>query len=114
MLLYLDQEGRSHGLVEKVAQLDLISQGLDTVEAAAQRGRAADLRTYDDAAAILRALVGATSYRLLTNNPAKLALAEQAGIGIEHRVQIEPPPTSGNREYLRTKKLKMGHLLESV
>lgn len=114
IVLYLDQEGRSHGLVEKVAQLDLIARGADTVEAARQRGRDSDLRDYEHAAHILDMLIGSRPIRLLTNNPVKIAGMERAGIQVAERLAIETAPTHGNLEYLRTKKKRMGHLLENI
>jgi 3,4-dihydroxy 2-butanone 4-phosphate synthase/GTP cyclohydrolase II len=114
VVLYLDQEGRSHGLVEKVAQLDLIADGYDTVDAAAMRGREGDLRRYHDAAAMLDHLIGDRPIRLLTNNPTKLACVQEAGITVDERLPIEVGPTDGNRAYLKVKKHRMGHLLERV
>jgi 3,4-dihydroxy 2-butanone 4-phosphate synthase/GTP cyclohydrolase II len=114
VVLYLDQEGRSHGLLEKVAQLDLIAHGADTVEAARLRGKDTDLRDYRHAVSILVRLIGDRPVRLLTNNPAKLLGLERAGTTIARRLPLETPPTEGNREYLRVKKLRMGHLIENV
>lgn len=114
VVLYLDQEGRSHGLVEKVAQLDLIAGGADTVDAARTRGKDVDLRRYDEAASILRDVVGARPIRLLTNNPEKLERVVAEGVKIAERVALETEPTSGNTEYLRVKKARMGHLLSRV
>lgn len=114
VVLYLDQEGRGHGLVEKVAQLALITEGSDTVEAPALRGLRGDVRTYDDAARILRALGVDTPIRLLTNNPAKITGMRDAGVRIAERVPLETDPTDGNRQYLQVKKARMGHLLERV
>jgi len=114
VVLYLDQEGRSHGLVEKVAQLDLIAGGADTVEAARARGKDVDLRDYTDAVRILDELLGDRRVRMLTNNPTKLASIERAGIRVAQRLPLEVPPTDGNRDYLRVKKRRMGHLLEHV
>ncbi len=114
VVLYLDQEGRSHGLVEKVAQLDLIAGGSDTVDAARTRGKDVDLRRYDDAAVMLRGLVGERSIRLLTNNPEKLERVVAVGIVVSARVPLETEPTPGNQEYLRVKKTRMGHQLTRV
>lgn len=114
IVLYLDQEGRSHGLVEKVSQLDLITKGSDTAEAPALRGLKGDLRRYEDAATILDALIGELAIRLLTNNPSKIRGLQQAGVQVAERVPIETAPTDGNREYLRIKKQRMGHLLDLV
>ena len=114
VVLYLDQEGRSHGLVEKVAQLDLIAGGADTVDAARARGKDIDLRRYEEAASILQSLVGDRPIRLLTNNPEKLVRVQAAGISVAERLPLETEPTPGNRIYLQTKKKRMGHLLTSV
>jgi 3,4-dihydroxy 2-butanone 4-phosphate synthase/GTP cyclohydrolase II len=114
VVLYLDQEGRSHGLVEKVAQLDLIAHGHDTVDAAALRGREGDLRRYHEAAVILRSLVGTKPIRLLTNNPTKLAGVQEAGVDVAERLPLEVDATDGNRTYLQVKKARLGHLLERV
>lgn len=114
IVLYLAQEGRSHGLTEKVAQLALIAEGYDTVDAAKLRGKEGDLRRYHDAASILAHLLGDRPIRLLTNNPTKLACVQEAGIAVAERLPLEIDPTDGNREYLRVKKQRMGHLLESV
>jgi 3,4-dihydroxy 2-butanone 4-phosphate synthase/GTP cyclohydrolase II len=114
IVVYLDQEGRGHGLVEKVAQLDMITKGSDTVDAPALRGLAGDLRRYEDAAAILETLIGPAAIRLLTNNPTKITGMRDAGVVIAERVPLETPPTEGNRTYLRVKKTRMGHLLEQV
>lgn len=114
LVVHLDQEGRGHGLVEKVSQLDLIAQGSNTVDAPALRGLKGDLRTYDDAALILRQLVGDVPLRLLTNNPTKIQGLQSAGVVIGARVPIETEPTVGNRGYLQIKKQRMGHLLDRV
>lgn len=114
VVLYLDQEGRSHGLVEKVAQLNLIAQGFDTVDAAAMRNREGDLRRYHDAAAMLAELIGERPIRLLTNNPTKLACVQEAGIEVSERLALEVEPSDGNRAYLTVKKQRMGHLLTRV
>lgn len=114
IVIYLDQEGRSHGLVEKVAQLDIIAQGYDTVDAAVMRGREGDLRRYEAAARILGTLTRARPIRLLTNNPTKLAMVQEAGIQVVERLAIETEPTVGNEAYLRSKKQRMGHLLDLV
>lgn len=114
VVVLLDDEGRAHGLVEKVAQLELIAGGADTLEAASRRGREADLRTYEDAVAILHELVGRDPVRLLTNNPAKMGALVQAGLAVAERVPLEATPTEGNRRYLEVKKYRMGHLLTQV
>lgn len=110
-LLYLDQEGRSHGLVEKVAQLRLIADGLDTVEAADVRGRGPDLRDYGQAGWMLEHLLGSPPIRLLTNSPEKEAGLRASGVSIAEVVSLETPPTPGNVGYLRVKRDRMGHRL---
>ena len=114
IVVYLDQEGRSHGIVEKVAQLDLIAGGADTVDAARSRGKDVDLRRYDAAAAIVRTIAGNRPIRLLTNNPEKLQGVVAAGVSVAGRVPLEVDPTPGNRAYLTVKKQRMGHLLTRV
>lgn len=113
-LLYLDQEGRGHGLVEKIAHLRGISESLDTVESARRRGVEPDIRTYDEAARILHHLIGQRPIRLLTNNPTKLAGLQAAGIVVSERLSIEAEPNEYTRGYLLTKKMKMGHVLSRI
>ena len=110
-VLYLDQEGRGHGLREKVEQLALINQGLDTVEAAVSRGRGPDLRDWSEAAVILEDLIGRVPVRLLTNNPSKTAGLIRAGVRVAEEVAIQTRVTNGNRSYLISKRDKMGHRL---
>jgi 3,4-dihydroxy 2-butanone 4-phosphate synthase/GTP cyclohydrolase II len=113
-VLYLAQEGRGYGLVEKVAQLSLITHGLATTANAAGEGRRPDLRDYEAAFAILSDFLGDNrSLRLLTNNPAKIEAFEHAGFQVE-RIALETEPTDENREYLKVKKRDMGHLLHKV
>ena len=112
-LIYLPQEGRGIGLAKKVEAYRLQENGLDTVEANHQLGYPADLRSYDDAAGVLR-LLGARSVRLMTNNPAKIAGLEQQEIEVLERVSIEPGAGPVNLSYLRAKKGKLGHLFEAI
>lgn len=113
-VIYLAQEGRGYGLVDKVAQLSLITSGLATTATAAGEGNRPDLRDYDAAFSILADLVpGRRSVRLLTNNPSKISAFQGAGYEVE-RIPLEVEPTDGNREYLRVKKRDMGHLLSLV
>ena len=108
VLVYLVQEGRGIGLGNKVRAYALQDEGVDTVEANLQLGFDADHRSYDLAAAILRDL-GATSVRLMTNNPAKIAGLEQAGLSVTaepHWVNVTEHAT----DYVEVKKAKMGHL----
>jgi GTP cyclohydrolase II len=114
VVLYMDQEGRGYGLVEKVRQLSLISAGLATTATAAPKeDEGADRRNYSHAFTILDSHLSSRSLRLLTNNPKKITAFEQAGYLVE-RTPIETDPTDNNREYLRVKKEHMGHLLTRV
>ena len=109
VLLYLRQEGRGIGLANKLRAYQLQDRGLDTVDANRRLGFADDERDYAMAAAMLRAL-GIESVRLLTNNPAKVAGLENAGIAIVERVAHHMPVNPHNADYLETKRSKSGHL----
>jgi len=113
-VLYMTQEGRGHGLLEKVSQLEEVRLGLDTVHAALRRGVEPDVRDYGDASVMLRWLLGDRPIRLLTNNPTKLLGLEACGVRIGMRVPIEVPPTDYNMEDLQVKKQKMGHILTNL
>jgi 3,4-dihydroxy 2-butanone 4-phosphate synthase/GTP cyclohydrolase II len=110
VLLYLDQEGRGIGLVNKLKAYNLQDQGLDTAEANVKLGFKPDLRDYGIGAQILRDL-GVRKIRLLTNNPKKIVGLEGYGLEVLERVPIEMPPTHRNRAYLVAKRDKFGHLL---
>ncbi|MEO8175542.1 MAG: GTP cyclohydrolase II [Sphingomicrobium sp.] len=109
VLLYLRQEGRGIGLANKLRAYALQDRGLDTVEANTRLGFADDERDYASAAAMLRAL-GIDRIRLLTNNPAKQAGLEQAGIAVVERVAHHMPANPHNADYLAVKRSKSGHL----
>jgi len=113
ILLYLPQEGRGIGLMNKLRAYQLQDGGMDTVEANHELGFAADARDYDFSAQILKQL-GAKKIRLLSNNPEKVRQLENAGIRVVERVPCQPRISKTSRAYLQTKKTKMGHILEGL
>src|ERR1700726_4368288 len=110
VLLYLPQEGRGIGLMNKLRAYELQDGGLDTVQANEELGFAADSRDYDFSAAALHAL-GVQRVRLLSNNPDKVRQLEAHGIKVVERVPCQPRGTEAARDYLLTKSTKLGHLL---
>jgi GTP cyclohydrolase II len=110
VLLYLRQEGRGIGLINKLRAYELQDQGFDTVEANNRLGLPSEARDFPVAARML-ALLGVGAVRLLTNNPAKVAALEAAGVEVAERVPHQLPPNPHNVRYLATKRDRSGHLL---
>lgn len=113
VVLYLNQEGRGIGLMDKIKAYKLQEQGLDTVDANLHLGHKADERDYGVGAQILNSL-GVHRMRLMTNNPVKRIGLEGYGLSVEENVPIEVAPNDYNLRYMRTKKERMGHHLDQV
>jgi 3,4-dihydroxy 2-butanone 4-phosphate synthase / GTP cyclohydrolase II len=109
VIVYLDQEGRGIGLINKLRAYELQDQGADTVEANEQLGFKADLRNYGIGAQILLDL-GVRTIRVITNNPRKLVGLDGYGLVLHDRVRLEMPASDDNADYLATKRAKLGHL----
>ena len=112
VLLYVRQEGRGIGLLNKIHAYNLQDQGADTVDANVALGFAADMRDYTICADMLR-LLGVSSLRLMTNNPRKLNAMEKMGIHIAERVPLQEGKNPFNEFYLQTKAGKLGHMLKA-
>jgi GTP cyclohydrolase II len=110
LLIYLRQEGRGIGLLNKIKAYNLQDNGMDTVEANEFLGFPEDAREYTVAAKVI-SILGIRSVSLLTNNPEKISGLEHAGVNVIGRIPLIIEPNSYNRRYLQTKKKKMGHLL---
>jgi 3,4-dihydroxy 2-butanone 4-phosphate synthase/GTP cyclohydrolase II len=110
VLLYLSQEGRGIGLLNKLRAYKLQEDGLDTVDANLKLGLPADLRDYGIGAQILVDL-GLSSIRILTNNPKKIHGLEGYGLSVTDQLPIQAVPNPHNEEYLRTKRERLGHIL---
>ena len=111
IILYLRQEGRGIGLIDKLRAYKMQEEGLDTVEANEKLGHAADGRNYQVAADILRYL-GIQRIQLITNNPAKMEAISSAGIEVSGRIPLIIPPRQENARYMQIKKSKLGHLFD--
>ncbi len=110
VLIYLRQEGRGIGLVNKLKAYNLQDEGFDTIVANHQLGFATDLRNYEAAIALLKHY-GIQRINLMTNNPEKLDAFENSGIHVESRIPVVILPVADNERYLQTKKDGMGHML---
>jgi len=113
LLIYEHQEGRGIGLLNKLRAYELQDAGADTVEANERLGFKADLRSYQLPGEILR-FFHLSSVRLLSNNPEKVEAVERAGIRVAERIPCIAAPLDSTETYLRTKRTKMGHLLEEI
>jgi len=113
VIIYQQQEGRGIGFTNKIRAYALQDAGQDTVEANLSLGFEADLRQYECCAEILKQL-GLRRIRLMSNNPDKIEAIRRAGLEIVERVSIEVEPDETTAQYLRTKKEKMGHLLDRI
>jgi GTP cyclohydrolase II len=111
LLIYEQQEGRGIGLLNKLRAYELQDQGADTVEANQQLGFEADLRGYQMAAAILNFL-DVRAVRLMSNNPDKIRALERGGVRVVERIPSIVDPVRASENYLRTKREKLGHLLD--
>lgn len=112
-IVYQQQEGRGIGIINKIRAYALQDEGADTIEANEKLRLPVDLRSYEQCAEILRHL-GVKSVRLMSNNPEKIRALEKMGLKVVERVSLVTVPTDAARSYLRTKKEKLGHLLEIV
>jgi GTP cyclohydrolase II len=112
-VVYQQQEGRGIGIINKIRAYALQDEGADTVEANERLGLGADLRQYGQCAEILLD-IGLRRVRVLSNNPAKVRALEHSGLEVVERVGLEIPPTGAASHYLKTKKERMGHLLQLV
>ena len=111
VIVYQQQEGRGIGIINKIRAYALQDNGADTIEANEKLGFPVDLRCYEQCAEIVRDL-GLNRVRLMSNNPEKVHALEEMGLKVVERVSLVIPPTDAARNYLRTKKERMGHLLE--
>ena len=112
-IVYQQQEGRGIGIINKIRAYALQDDGADTIEANERLGLAVDLRCYEQCAEILGDL-GVTRVRLMSNNPDKMQTLKEMGLKVVERISLAIPPNDEARDYLRTKKERMGHFLEQV
>ncbi|PYS74269.1 MAG: GTP cyclohydrolase II [Acidobacteria bacterium] len=109
-IVYQQQEGRGIGIINKIRAYALQDEGADTIEANEKLGLAVDSRTYEQCAEILRDM-GLSRVRLISNNPEKMSALKEMGLEVVERIAVEIPTTDAARDYLRTKRERMGHLL---
>jgi len=112
-IVYQQQEGRGIGIINKIRAYALQDQGADTIEANERLGLAVDLRCYEQCAEVLRDL-GLNRVRLISNNPEKMQALAQMGLDVIERVSLSIPPADEAKDYLRTKKERLGHFLDLV
>ena len=112
-IVYQQQEGRGIGIINKIRAYALQDEGADTIEANERLGFAVDLRRYEQCAEILHDL-GLHRVRLMSNNPEKMQALEEMDIQVTERISLPVPPSEAAKNYLRTKRERMGHLLELV
>jgi 3,4-dihydroxy 2-butanone 4-phosphate synthase/GTP cyclohydrolase II len=113
VLVYMRQEGRGIGLVNKIKAYSLQDEGADTVEANEALGFGDDLRDYGVGAQILND-IGVRKMKLITNNPRKIVGLEGYGLSVVERIHLELPPTPDNIHYMQTKREKLGHILNNI
>jgi 3,4-dihydroxy 2-butanone 4-phosphate synthase/GTP cyclohydrolase II len=113
VIIYQQQEGRGIGIINKIRAYALQDAGLDTVEANISLGFGADMRQYESCAEIIK-LLGLTRVRVMSNNPDKIEALAQAGVEVVERVAMEIEPHEKSLDYLKTKKEKLGHMLEQL
>ncbi|HKV41207.1 MAG TPA: GTP cyclohydrolase II [Blastocatellia bacterium] len=113
VIIYQQQEGRGIGIMNKIRAYALQDEGMDTVDANLSLGFEADERDYEDCAEVIKQL-GIKKVRLLSNNPGKISALRAAGVDVVERVAIEIEPEETSINYLKTKKEKMGHLLDNI
>ena len=111
ILIYLNQEGRGHGIITKLHELKLQEDGMDTVDASKSLDLEVDERDYEVAIDLLKQL-NVSKIKLITNNPSKINFLKSRGIDVIERVPMEIVPNPNSRKYLETKKHKLGHLLD--
>lgn len=111
VIIYMDQEGRGIGLLNKIKAYALQQEGMDTAEANNKLGFASDLRDYEDAADIIR-LLGIKKVAVITNNPEKIKQLKSSGINVVERIPLIMKTNKYSEDYIKTKKQKLGHMID--